>query len=97
MAVGAAIGLIFPPSILVGGLLWGWGWCPDRTPGGGHVSLGRQGSWRDASKDSEAALIVVGEATIERAVDDATRRAKKQMKKEMRADAREMERAVNEV
>jgi hypothetical protein len=47
-------------------------------------------------EDSEAALIVVGEATLERAVDDATRRAKKQMKKEIRADAREMERAVDE-
>ena len=46
--------------------------------------------------NSEAALIVVGEATIERAVDEATRRAKKQMKKEIRADAREMERAVDE-
>ena len=31
--------------------------------------------------DSEAALIVVGEATIERAVEEATRRAKKEMKK----------------
>jgi hypothetical protein len=47
-------------------------------------------------EDSEAALIVVGEATIERAVDDATSRAKMRMKKEIRADAREMERAVDE-
>ena len=39
--------------------------------------------------NSEAALIVVGEATIERAVDDATSRAKKQLKKEIRADAKE--------
>jgi len=46
-------------------------------------------------EDSEAALIVVGKATIERAVDDATRRAKKQMKKEIRADAKEMERAID--
>jgi hypothetical protein len=29
-------------------------------------------------------------------VDDATRRAKKQMKKEVRADAKEMERAIDE-
>jgi long-subunit acyl-CoA synthetase (AMP-forming) len=42
--------------------------------------------------DSEAALIVVGEATLE----DATKRAKKELKKEIRADAREMERAVDE-
>ena len=38
---------------------------------------------------------MVGEATIERAVDDATSRAK-QLKKEIGADAREMERAVDE-
>jgi len=45
--------------------------------------------------ESEAALIVVGEATIERAVDEATKRAKKEMKKEVRADAKEMERAID--
>jgi hypothetical protein len=44
---------------------------------------------------SEAALIVVGEPTIERAVDDATRRAKKELKKEVRADAKEMEWAID--
>jgi uncharacterized membrane protein len=44
--------------------------------------------------ESEAALIVIGEATIERAVDDATKRAKKEMKKEVRADAKEIEREI---
>jgi uncharacterized membrane protein len=46
-------------------------------------------------EESEAALIVVGEETIERGVDEATRRAKKEMKKEVRADAKEMERAID--
>jgi hypothetical protein len=46
--------------------------------------------------NSEAALIVVGEATVERAVEEATERAKRDLKKEIRADAREMERAVDE-
>jgi uncharacterized membrane protein len=46
--------------------------------------------------NSEAALIVVGEATLERAVEDATKRAKRDLKKEIRADAREMERAVDQ-
>jgi hypothetical protein len=46
--------------------------------------------------DSEAALIVVGEATVERAVDEATERAKRDLKKEIRADAREMEKVVDE-
>jgi hypothetical protein len=47
--------------------------------------------------DSEAALIVIGEATIERAVEEATRRAKNEMNKEVRADAREMEKAITTV
>ena len=41
--------------------------------------------------ESEAAFIVVGEPTIERAVEEVTSRAKK----EIRADAREMERAID--
>jgi uncharacterized membrane protein len=46
-------------------------------------------------EESEAALIVVGEATIERGVDVATRRAKKVMKQQVRADAKEIERAID--
>ena len=46
--------------------------------------------------NSEAALIVVGEATIERAVTEATERAKRELKKEVKADAREMDKAIDE-
>jgi hypothetical protein len=49
----------------------------------------------EALEESEAALIVVGEATIERAVKEATERAKKTMKKGVRADAREMEKEID--
>jgi uncharacterized membrane protein len=95
MAVGAALGLIFPPSILVGGLLGaGAGALIGHLEGGMSRSDVREVG--EMLEDSEAALIVVGEATIERAVDDATKRAKKQMKKEIRADAREMEKAVDQ-
>jgi uncharacterized membrane protein len=95
MAVGAAMGLIFPPSILVGGLLGaGAGALIGHLEGG--MSRSDLKEVGEMLEDSEAALIVVGEATIERAVDDATRGAKKELKKEIRADAREMERAVDE-
>jgi uncharacterized membrane protein len=95
MAVGAAIGLIFPPSILVGGLLGaGAGALIGHLEGG--MSRSDVKEVGEMLEDSEAALIVVGEATLERAVDDATKRAKKQMKKEIRADARERDRAVDE-
>ena len=46
--------------------------------------------------ESDAPLIVVGEATIERAVEEATQRAKKQMKKEVRAEAKDIEKAIDQ-
>jgi uncharacterized membrane protein len=95
LAVGAALGLIFPPSLLVSGLVGaGAGALIGHLRGG--MSRSDLKEIGEVLEESEAALIVVGEATIERAVDEATRRAKKEMKKEVRADAREMERAIDE-
>ena len=95
LAVGAALGLIFPPSILVSGLVGaGAGALIGHLEGGmSRSDLKEVGEMLD---ESEAALIVVGEATIERAVEEATRRAKRELKKEVRADAREIERAIDE-
>src|SRR5215204_1768940 len=95
LAVGAAVGLIFPPSILVSGLVGaGAGALIGHLRGGmSNSDLKEVGEMLD---DSEAALIVVGEATIERAVEEATKRAKKEMKKEVRADAKELEKAIDE-
>ena len=63
----------------------------------GHL---RGGMSRDDVKEigemldeSEAALIVVEETTIERAIEEETRRAKSSMKKQ--AEATEMERAID--
>jgi uncharacterized membrane protein len=94
-AVGAALGLVFPPGILLGGLIGaGAGALIGHLEGGmSREDVKEVGEMLD---NSEAALIVVGEATIERAVDDATKQAKRELKKEIRADAREMERAVDE-
>ena len=89
------MGLIFPPSILVGGLLGaGAGALIGHLEGG----MSRQDVKEvgEMLEESEAALIVVGEATVERAVDEATERAKRDLKKEIRADAREMEKAVDQ-
>jgi uncharacterized membrane protein len=94
LAVGAALGLIFPPSILVSGLVGaGAGALIGHLEGGmSRSDLKEVGEMLD---ESEAALIVVGEATIERGVEEATRRAKRELKKEVRADAREMDRAID--
>ncbi len=94
LAVGAALGLIFPPSILVSGLVGaGAGALIGHLEGG--MSRSDLKEVGEMLEESEAALIVVGEATIERALDEATRRAKKEMKKEVRADAKEIERAID--
>jgi uncharacterized membrane protein len=94
LAVGAAVGLIFPPSILVSGLVGaGAGALIGHLHGGmSRSDLKEIGEMLD---ESDAALIVVGETTIERAVEDATRRAKQEMKKEVRADAKEIEKAID--
>ena len=94
LAVGAAIGLIFPPGVLVSGLVGaGAGALIGHLEGG--ISRSELKDIGEMLEGSEAALIVVGEATIERAVDEATKRAKREMKKEVRADAREMEKAID--
>src|SRR3712207_1774984 len=91
LAVGAAIGLIFPPSILVSGLVGaGAGALIGHLRGGmSNSDLKELGEMLDRS---EAGLIVVGEETIEQGVDEVIKHAKKEMKKEVRADAKEMER-----
>ncbi|HEX2742451.1 MAG TPA: DUF1269 domain-containing protein [Rubrobacter sp.] len=96
LAVGAALGLIFPPSVLVSGLVGaGAGAVIGHLRGG--MSRSDLKEIGEMLEESESALIVVGEATIERGVDEAIKHAKKQMKKEVRADAREIERAIDSV
>ena len=94
LAVGAAIGLIFPPSVLVSGLVGaGAGALIGHLRGGmSNSDLEELGEMLDRS---EAGLIVVGEETIEQGVDEVIKHAKKEMKKEVRADAKEMERAID--
>jgi uncharacterized membrane protein len=94
LAVGAAIGVIFPPSILVSGLVGaGAGAMIGHLHGGmSRSDLKEIGEMLD---ESETALIVVGEATIERAVEEQTRRARREMKKEVRAEATEIEKAID--
>ena len=95
LAVGAAVGVIFPPSILLSGLAGaGIGALIGHLRGGmSRSDLKEVGEMLD---ESEAALIVVGEATVERAIEEQTRHAKKEMKKEVRVQAKEIEKAIDE-
>jgi uncharacterized membrane protein len=95
IAVGALVGVLFPPSIIgaavVGGVVGGVG---------GHL---RKGMSRGDSKElgellegGEAALIVVGESRLEEELDKALTRAEKSIEKEIDADSEEFKRELEE-
>ena len=71
LAAGAAIGLLFPPSILLSGAIGAGAGAPI-----GHLRGGMSDSdlkeLGEVLDEREAALLVVGEATVERAVEDAS-------------------------
>ena len=95
IAVGALVGVVFPPSIvgaaLVGGVVGGVG---------GHL---RKGMKRDDAKelgelldDGEAALIVVGESRLEEQLDKVLTRAEKAIEKEIDAEAGQLKKELEE-
>jgi uncharacterized membrane protein len=88
IAVGAVVGVVFPPSILGAAAVGG-------VAGGliGHVRKGMsRGDAKDLGEllqDGEAALIVVGESRLEEQLDKALTRAMKSIEKELDADSKE--------
>jgi len=95
IAVGAVVGVLFPPSVLgaaaVGGLAGGVA---------GHL---RRGMSRGDAKelgvlleDGEAALIIIGESRLEEQLDKALTRAEKSIEKEIDAENEEFRRELEE-
>jgi uncharacterized membrane protein len=95
IAVGALVGVLFPPSVIgaaaVGGLVGGVG---------GHL---RKGISRGDAKElgelldgGEAALIVIGESRLEEQLDKLLVRAEKSLEKEIDADSQELRRELDE-
>ncbi len=95
IAVGAVVGILFPPSIIasaaVGGIVGGVG---------GHL---RKGISRGDAKElgellegGEAALIVIGESRLEEQLDKLLTRAEKSIEKEIDADNEEFKRELEE-
>ncbi|HTZ65118.1 MAG TPA: DUF1269 domain-containing protein [Solirubrobacteraceae bacterium] len=93
IAVGALVGVLFPPSIVgaaaVGGIVGGVG---------GHL---RKGISRGDAKElgellegGEAALVVIGESRIEEQVEKALTHAIKAVEKEIDADSAELKREL---
>ena len=93
IAVGALVGILFPPSVIgaaaVGGVIGGVG---------GHL---RKGMSRGDAKElgelldgGEAALIVIGESRVEEQLDKALTRAEKSIEKELDADHADLKREL---
>ncbi len=95
MAAGAAVGVIFPPSILAaaaaGGVIGGVS---------GHLARGMS---RSEAKDlgdfidpGQAGLIVVGESKVQEAIQRAVTRAEKQTAKELNVNPKDVDRTLQD-
>jgi uncharacterized membrane protein len=95
VAAGAAVGVLFPPSILgaaaVGGVIGGVG---------GHLAKGMSRSQAkelgDFINPGEAGLLVVGESKIEQALVKSIKRADKQTAKELDVNPKDVDRVMED-
>jgi uncharacterized membrane protein len=94
IGVGAVLGILFPPSIIAttvaGGVIGGvtahlWK----------GMSRGDLKDLGEALDEGQAAIVVIGEATVDEAIEKATRRAKKQLKKQIDADAEAVKKEID--
>src|SRR5580704_16770602 len=94
-ATGALVGILFPPSIIgtaiVGAAIGGVS---------GHLWKGMSRTdvkeFGEAIDSGEAALVIVGETTIEDAIEKAALKAQKKVAKELQVDKKDVDRAVQE-
>jgi uncharacterized membrane protein len=95
-AVGAVVGILFPPAV-IGGAIVGAG-----IGGvGGHLWKGMSRSdvkeFGELIDTGQAALVIVGESTIEAALDKADLKAEKHMAKELNnVSSKDIDQAVQE-
>jgi len=95
VAAGAAVGALFPPSILgaaaVGGVIGGVS---------GHLAKGMSRTQAKELGDfidpGEAGLLVVGEAKVEEAIAKAEMRAEKQTAKELDVNPKDVDRIMRQ-
>ena len=94
-AVGAVVGILFPPSIIasaaVGAAVGGVG---------GHLWRGMSRAdvkeFGDIIDDGQAALVIVGESKLQQAMDKAELKAEKHVAKELDVSAKDVDKAVQE-
>jgi uncharacterized membrane protein len=95
VAAGAALGVIFPPSVLgaaaVGGVAGGVG---------GHLARGMSRSEAKQLGDfigpGQAGLVIVGENKVEDAIKHAVTRAEKQIAKDLDVSPKDVDKALQE-
>ncbi len=95
VAAGAAVGVLFPPSLLgaaaVGGVIGGVS---------GHLAKGMSRSEAKELGDfidpGQAGLLVVGESKVEEAIAKAVTRAEKQTAKELDVDPKDVDKIMHE-
>ncbi len=95
VAAGAAVGIIFPPSVLgaaaAGGIIGGVS---------GHLAKGmsrsRAKELGDFIDPGQAGLIVVGESKIEDAIQKAVTRAEKETAEELNVDPKDIDRTLQQ-
>lgn len=96
LAVGAVLGLIFPPSIIVSGLVGA----------GAGAAIGH--SLNDVTKDdlkdigellenNESAIVVLGELKVEEKIRELTKKSIKEYQKEFNSDVKEYNKYLDEV
>ena len=94
-AVGAVVGILFPPSLIAGA-------ADGAAAGGvgGHVWRGMSRSdvkeLGDVIDDGQAALVIVGESKVEQAVEKAGLKAEKHVAKELDVSPKDIDKAVQE-
>ena len=94
-AAGAVVGLLFPPSILASAAV-------GAAVGaiGGHLWRGMSRAdvkeFGDIIDDGQAALVIVGESTVEQAVRKAQLKAEKRIAKQLNVSVKDVDKAVQE-
>ena len=90
-AVGAVVGILFPPSIIVGAAVGGVG---------GHLWRGMSRAdvkeFGDVIDEGQAALVIVGESKVEQAIDKAELKAEKHVAKELDVSSKDVDKAVQD-
>ena len=94
-AVGAVVGILFPPSLIAGAAI-------GAAAGGvgGHLWRGMSRSdvkeLGDIIDDGQAALVIVGESKVEQALEKAGLKAEKHVAKELDVSTKDVDKAVQE-